>query len=285
MAKHWPLSLLVAAAVTVWKPCVASAHEFPEQELPASKSPSKTSPAEQLKKIQSQKPPRLTSPSDVRPFIRWASGSPTERAQEVRDLLANVRSNAAVVQAFCAAVLEAQKADWTLALVALALLGEIRSPAAEACLMKFVEQPLPSKGTIIDGDILEAEELAMLQGKAVHGLAHLRTGSADSYVLRTAGRHASRIVRAEAIAAYLFAHDNSDKARRDLEGAIRAEEKIFLDRVVRLQGQKADDFNKRLGAFLAAHPEARPPPPTRQGRKDQPQEETVPAPPPLGAPR
>jgi hypothetical protein len=69
----------------------------------------------------------------------------------------------------------------------------------------------------------------------------------------------SRIVRAEAIAAYLWNHDNSAAARQTLSGQVRDDERIFLDRVVKRDGEQRESFNRKLSTYLKEHPEARPP--------------------------
>ncbi|HET9867071.1 MAG TPA: hypothetical protein VFQ06_07260, partial [Nitrospira sp.] len=83
-------------------------------------------------------------------------------------------------------------------------------------------------------------------------------------VLRTVREHPSRIVRAEAIAAYLWNKEYAEEAQQRLREYVRDGEEIFLDRLVRRAGDTADTFNPRLDAFLEEHPEARPPRPEQR---------------------
>ena len=101
----------------------------------------------------------------------------------------------------------------------------------------------------------------MLQAKAIDGLAYLRNPEADNEVLRAAGKHPSRIVRAEAIDAYLWNHQDSAEAKATLARYVRPDEKVFLDRVRRGDGEGAEQFNPKLAQFLKAHPELAPPKP------------------------
>jgi hypothetical protein len=143
----------------------------------------------------------------------------------------------------------------------LSILGELRSSVGEECLRKVLHQPFPEKGTSAQGEIVEQTALGILQAKAVDGLAYLQTSSGDEEVLWAVGKHPSRIVRAEAIEAFLWNHNNSDEARATLLHYVRPEEKIFLDRLRRDPRESGEVFNRKLEAFLKAHPEAAAPAP------------------------
>jgi hypothetical protein len=75
--------------------------------------------------------------------------------------------------------------------------------------------------------------------------------------------HPSRIVRAEAISAYLWNRKDSAEAKAALAGVVRPDEKIFLERVRHVSGEPAATFNAKLAEFVRRHPELRPPPPER----------------------
>ena len=113
-------------------------------------------------------------------------------------------------------------------------------------------------------EILERSALETLQAKAIEGIAYLRTARSDELVLETITKHPSRVVRAQAIAAFLFNHSYSPDALELAIKAARPDERIFVDRVVRREGEAAQDFNPKLDAFLKAHPEANPPAPTQR---------------------
>jgi hypothetical protein len=197
-------------------------------------------------------------------FIDWAAASTMQQTQSLRTALAAARENKDIVTTFCTEALRVQQSDHSRALVALGLLGEMRSAFGEECLVEFVAQPLPQTGTVVDGEILEQTALATLQAKAIDGLAFLGTSSADRAVLEAVGQHPSRIVRAEAIAAYLSNHKNAAEARATLARYVRSGEEIFLDRPVREAGERAETFNPKVEAFLKAHPELHPPAPEQR---------------------
>src|SRR5262249_39644939 len=175
-----------------------------EEKPPSTTMPGGQPPSIILGERLEQKPPALVGVGEVAKknalaFLEWASGAPKQQDGLVRELLAGARENLDISRAFCDEAFRTQTEDDTRALIALALLGEMRSPNAEECLMRFVEQPLPDKGTVVEGEILEQQSLAMLQAKAIVGLAYLRSPRADEFVLKMVAQHPSRIVRAEAI--------------------------------------------------------------------------------------
>jgi hypothetical protein len=207
---------------------------------------------------------------NVLTFIDWAASSTANETELVRKALAEARENPDVVNAMCGEAFVSQSSENTRALVVLSLLGEMKSKIAEGCLTKFVSQPLPDKGTVVEGEILEQTALAVLQAKAIDGLAYLGTPSANDVVVKTVAEHPSRIVRAEAIAAYLSNQKDAAAARQTLAPLVRENERVFLDRIVRKPGESAETFNPKLEAYLKAHPELLPPAPEqREIEKDQ----------------
>jgi hypothetical protein len=235
---------------------------------PETSTPTGPRPSTTVKQLAEQRPPELTGTGEVAQknalaFIEWAASSTKAQAELVRKAVAEARDNADIMGAFCKAAFEKQPQDHSGTLVALGLIGEARSRYGEECLARFIKLPFPEKGTVVDGEIVEQTALATLQAKAIDGLAYLRTETADKIVLEAIAKHPSRIVRAEAIAAYLWNHDGSERAREALRPYVRQGELIFLDRVTRVEGEKKESFNGKLEAYLKAHPEMRPPAPTK----------------------
>lgn len=202
-----------------------------------------------------------TSLDAVDAFVNWASASTIQQSDEVRRTIAAASKNEFVPKALCQELARAQKMDHSRALIVLSILGELRAPASASCLASFLHQPFPQKGTVIDGEIVEQTALGTLQAKAVDGLAFQHTPEGDKEVLNAVAQHPSRIVRAEAIDAYLWNHGDSADARATLSKVVRPDEKIFLARIRRAQGESAQDFNRQLEAYMKAHPELAAPAP------------------------
>jgi hypothetical protein len=137
----------------------------------------------------------------------------------------------------------------------------MRNPEGEECLVRFLRQPFPRDGTVVNGEIVEQTTLGGLQSKAVDGLAYAETKSGDREVLWAAGSHPSRIVRAEAINAYLWNRNDSDETRETLEKVVRPDERIFLNRPRYQPETSSEEFNERLEAYAKKH---RAPKPSRR---------------------
>jgi hypothetical protein len=211
-------------------------------------------------------PPRLDPKAPERTasdLIVWASASTTDEREVVRKSVSELAQSEALVKALCQEAFTSLLKDHSRTLIALALLGETRSDTSERCLTEFVRLPFPTTGHEVHGEIIEQTALGTLQAKAVDGLAYRMTATADAEVLRLVREHPSRIVRAEAISAYLWNRKDSAEAKAKLASIVRPDEKIFLDRVRRESGDTAETFNAKLRAFLRQHPELQPPPPER----------------------
>ena len=216
-----------------------------------------------------QPPPLCGRGEDARrttlSFIEWAGTSTVSEREQARTLINSPCHNPRVVQTLQDEIMKAKDTDHSRALLCLAILGEMRSPLAERFLRDFISQPLPDPTSepIAEGESVPVTALASLQAKAVDGLAYLHSRSADEFVLATISKHPSRIVRAEAINAFLWNATDARVARRRVLRAVRKGEEIFVDRVRMEDGEKAATFNAKLDVFLRAHPEVMPPAPEK----------------------
>jgi len=236
---------------------------------PASRQTSGPSPSERLKQYQPHAPPQLAAADHVAKFLDWAGASHVDEKEDARGVIAAAAGNKAVILGLMTEIERVQSLDHTRALLAMAILGETRSALAQDYLATFVRRPLPQTGTMIEGEIIEQTQAAQLQGKAVDGLAYLNSDSSNKLVMEIIATHPSRIVRAEAINAYLWNHGDSAEARTALARVVRKDEAILLDRVRRAPGDTAATFNAKLERFLALHPEAVPPVPDRSQTASQ----------------
>lgn len=268
------ISVATSLGITGWLAGYISGFTERRQAPPSSKTEAGPLPSEILEKRSQVKPPILESTGEglqrsVAAYISWAAASTQKEKETVRRGLAEVKENRQIGVAFCDYAKRARFNDHSRALVTLGLLGEMKSAAGEACFREFIALPLPTQGTVVDGEILERTALASLQAKAVDGLAYLRTPQTDEEVLQLVREHPSRIVRAEAINAYLWNHGDSEEAKQVLRKRVREDEEIFVDRVRWNTGEKAESFNRKLEAFLKTHPEAAAPAPTKLKEGEQ----------------
>jgi hypothetical protein len=209
--------------------------------------------------------------AQVAAFVDWAAASTSEQTEDVHRAIASATKNEYVLRALCDEANRAAAVDHSRTIITLSILGEVRHPVSQGCLAKFLHRPFPEKGTVIDGEIVEQTSLGSLQGKAVDGLAYQHTPEGDKEVLWAVSKHPSRIVRAEAINAYLWNHDDSAEARTTLSRYVHPDERVFMDRVRRGQNESAGEFNRKLAVFKKKHPELLPPAPerSRQGTRQK----------------
>lgn len=268
--RHLPIITLVALIVGVVISTIGCGRKTDEAG-PGSKQPGGPAPSRLLAERKLHQPPSLSGQGEeakraVEGFIKWAGQSMVQEREDGRKAIVAARDNKDIAAALSEQAFAAQSKDNSRALLILAIIGELRSPDGEECLRRFVSQPLPTKGTIVEGQIIEQVALATLQAKAIDGLAYVGTETGDAEVLKAVGEHPSIIVRAEAINAYLWNHQNSPEARATLQKYVRKGEEIYLDRVRREENDTARTFNPKLEAYLRQHPDVMPPAP-RQSSK------------------
>lgn len=196
-------------------------------------------------------------------FLDWAASSPVTQREEARKAIWGARDNQDIATALCKEAIVSMPLDHSRALVALSVIGELRSPVGMRCLIDVVRMPLPDKVTEVDGEFVEHTALGMLQAKAVEGLAYLQLPEGDKEVLRSVAVHPSPIVRAAAINAYLWNHGDTAEAKAALALYVRKGEAIYIDRPRRDPIEQGKDFNRRLEAYLKLHPEAIAPAPVQ----------------------
>jgi len=228
------------------------------QEISRTKSPPKAKVAGILPSPTLLADPNRSPGESVPAFIDWASRSGIGQREEARKIIAEAHSNLGVAQELCRQIIAHQRTDFSRTLIELSVLGEMRNEEGEECLVKFLHQPFPMEGTVVNGEIVEQTTLGELQSKAVDGLAYAGTKSGDREVLWAAGSHPSRIVRAEAINAYLWNHKDSVEARTTLERVVRPDERIFVDRPRYQPTMRSEEFNERLEAYAKEHPAPKP---------------------------
>ena len=279
----WSILVVAFAALAIVTlgatPQPGTAPQENTQKDPSTREPPGPRPSRLLAERPSRQPPALAGTGEqarrsTLAFIDWAGASSIEEREAARKAIAVARENGDVAMVLCEEALKAQKADHSRALLVLSILGELRNPRGEDCLHRLVNLPFPTNGTMTrEGEIPEQTALAELQAQAIDGLAYIRTKTGDEEVLKQVKNHPSIIVRAEAIAAYLWNHQNSQEARRTLMQYVRKGDEIYLDRITREDGEKGESFNRKLQAYLKAHPEAIPPKPEQGGKnKDKRQE-------------
>jgi hypothetical protein len=179
-----------------------------------------------------------------------------------------------VASTLCTLGKKAVKTDGTRALVAFALLGEMRSDKGVRCLAALLRHKASPNGPkeVESGVANAILDLQRLQAKAVEGIAYRGSPDADAIVLDTIISHPSQTVRAAAIDAYLWNRGDTPEARLAILQIANANDKQFIDRIRREEGEAAASFNDKLAIYLQQHPEVNPPDPEDNGTGTKPNE-------------
>lgn len=209
-----------------------------------------------------RQPPKMKGTAgSVEAFIAWAVESTGAERELGRAAIVEAANEPKNVSLLGDQLMAWHQADVGRALVILAILGEMRSSGAEQQLAAFIALQAKPSGVVVEGVDPAVAGLAMLQSKAIDGLAYQGSKSADKLVLTVAAQHPDIAVRSEAMVAYLHNHGNTEAARKAVLAAVRPDETRYVDRVVKLPTDDIAAFDQKVAAYLAAHPEAIPPVP------------------------
>jgi hypothetical protein len=204
-------------------------------------------------------PPRLTSRT-VDDFLSWASRVPNAELHRVKDYLGRVEVTSALNDALHRELLREPIEDVGRHLILLATIGELRHPDAALPLEEFIRresrESSPEEGVGCQGPI------GVLEARAVEMLAHLRTAEADTMVLRAIREHPFRAVRAAAVDAYLFNHDDSKQALSAVRRRLRPDERHLVGMARWSKSMDVTEFEAKVDQYYRQHPSELPPPPT-----------------------
>jgi hypothetical protein len=208
-------------------------------------------------------PDSLASQSCAQNLVQQAGAARKDSNPQIQADLPNIGRVIGIPAAVCG---EAQSAitngDMSWALVALSMVGEMRTSEAQACLTTIVNIPWPTSGTCIADEagnpcvrILEQENVAMAQTKALEGFAFLRTASGDAVVLDKIANHPDDAVRARAVVAYLWNQQNSPAARSAVTARLGSAPTRWLDQFFRESTDTRASFNAKVANYVSLHPE------------------------------
>jgi HEAT repeat protein len=207
--------------------------------------------------------PGLTA-ATVDAFITWAAGVPVGDVQVVRDAVAAAQGDDEVVARLLAELADLPVRDVGRHRVLLSTIGELRDPRAGEPLSRFIWHATivaPEQGG--DGCGFEASLGESLQARAVEMLSYLGTGEANEETLRVAAEHPSQGVRAAAIDAHLFNHDDDPDEATRIRQRVRDTDTPLIGMPRFTRETTRADFERAVEAYLERYPTQRPAQPDR----------------------
>ncbi len=193
------------------------------------------------------------STATISSFLEWAGGAPRGARDAIREEIAKVAGNNALVLTLCGELSLYAQDDPVRQLLLLSTIGETRNPIAIPALAGLIwldpGPPAPGDtgadpGAFANPAPWGANPLPILQSRAVEMLAYIGGEEADGIVLDVVDRHSVRSVRGAAIDAYLFNHGDSAAALERVSEAVRPGDAALIGR----PRFKADADPQQFGA-------------------------------------
>jgi hypothetical protein len=195
-------------------------------------------------------------------FVTWAASVPVGDVQLIRDAVADARGDDDVVERLLEAVMDLPVRDVGRHRVLLSTLGELGDPRAVEPLATFIWHAtivVPQQGG--DGCRFEASLGESLQARAVEMLSYLRTTEADEATLRVAAEHPSPGVRAAAIDAHLYNHDDDPAEASRMREHVRDADVPLVGLPRFTRNSTREDFERAVDAYYERYPTQRAPRP------------------------
>lgn len=195
-------------------------------------------------------------------FLEWAGGVPTGGAEVVRERIAEARDDSALLGRLLEELWKLPVRDDTRHFLLLSTIGELRDGRATPELARFVwiedERISALEHEMADGCGFGPSTAEVLKARAVEMLAYLGTSESDEETLRVAAEHPTASVRAAAIDAHLYNHDDSSEESDRLRGRLRSSDahRVGLPRFTREGDPEA--FDRAMADFYTRHPDRRP---------------------------
>ncbi len=194
--------------------------------------------------------------------MTWAATVPSGDVAVIRDAIADARGNDPVVEALLDALDDLPVRDVGRHRVILSTIGELGDARALPSLSRFIWHAtlvIPPQGG--DGCGFEASLGESLQARAVEMLSYLRTPEADDETLRVAVDHPSQGVRAAAIDAFLFNHDDDPEEASRMRQRVRDTDTVLVGVPRFTRDRTRADFDGAVEEYLERYPTQRAPRP------------------------
>jgi hypothetical protein len=211
-------------------------------------------------------------------FLLWAGGVPAGATEVIRERIAAARDDSAMLDRLLEALWRLPVRDEGRHYLLLSTIGELGDGRAAPELARFIWEPdeeiaSVEHDVVADGCGFGVSTAEVLKARAAEMLAHLRTSEAIEATLRVAADHPAPAVRAAAIDAHLYNHDDSPEEMERLRGRVRSEDValVGLPRFTRDVNPRA--FDRAIAEFYERNPERLAPTERNASRPAEPRSE------------
>lgn len=213
--------------------------------------------------------PQLTVDT-IEDFVYWAARVPISQVDVVRQRISRSRSDDGLVDRLLDELWVLPVVDIGRHRVILSILGELRDERALDRLEKFVwhEGEFTSEQPHVDENrscMFETDSKDMLQARAAEMLSYLGTDEAAKATVRIAREHPILAVRAAAIDAHLFNHDDAREVADELRNLVRLSDRALVGLPRKIRNTDAEAFERAVLEWYERNPKHRPPKPRHNG--------------------
>jgi len=194
------------------------------------------------------------SPSTIKEFINWASGSDLNEREIIRKEIMKSSKDEEVLKLLFEEFENVDVQDVSYSLIVLSIIGEMQNPNALPFLEKIIYRELPKQEEQFHSGLTKRDLVEMLSSKAVECVAYLKIDESNRSTLNVISQHPSIAVRSAAIDAYLFNNDDSEEAKKTLKEVVRESEANLIDRTRFTRNSKKEEFDRNLSLFYKNNP-------------------------------
>ena len=186
-----------------------------------------------------------------------------ETADTIRERIAAAQGDSTVVDCLLEELWKLPVGDEARHYLLLSTIGELRDGRAATELVRFIwqrdERISSVDHEVADGCGFGPNTAELLKARAVEMLAYLGTSEAVEETLRVAADHPAPAVRAAAIDAHLFNHDDAPEEMERVRGRVRSDDAplVGLPRFTRDRNPR--EFDRAITDFYTRHPDRRAP--------------------------
>jgi hypothetical protein len=193
-------------------------------------------------------------------FLMWAGGVPVGAVDAIRTRIAAARGDAPLLDRLLQELWKFPVNDAGRHGLLLSTIGELRDGRSAQALAEFIWHPDERIAPVAyvqenDGCVFGVSTAELLKARAAEMLAYLNTEEAVEATLRIAAEHPAASVRAAAVDAHLFNHDDAPEEMDRLRSRVRVEDVPLVGLPRFTSDTDREDFEREIREFYERHPE------------------------------